>query len=75
MLNISEKNYGNLSPSHIMKPIFDVNKIKALKPCKKCGFIQYRMKEYENDNGEPYYYISKEVLEDLHDINRLCRLV
>jgi len=34
------------------------------------SFFGLYMKEYENDKGEPYYYISKEVLEDLYDINR-----
>lgn len=62
--------YSQITPQHIMLPISSVNRVKQLKPCRKCGFTQYRMKEYENSTGEAYYYITKEVLEDMHDINR-----
>ena len=33
------------------------------------------MKEYENDKGEQYYYISKEVFEDLYDMNRTYEVI
>jgi hypothetical protein len=61
--------FYQITPIHKMLPIESVNRIRKLKPCKKCGSIQYRIKEYENEQGEPYYYITKEVLEKLHDIN------
>ncbi len=62
--------YWQITPEHIMKPILGVNRVRQLKPCRKCGFVQYRMKEYENSKGEEYYYISKEALDEMKDINR-----
>ncbi len=61
--------FYQITPRHTMLPIGNVNRIKQLKPCKKCGSIQYRIKEFLNENGAPYYFISKEALDDLHDIN------
>lgn len=61
--------FYQITPQHTMLPISDVNRIKQLKPCSKCGAIQYRDRVYENKKGEPYHYISKKALEDLHDIN------
>ena len=52
-----------------MLPLISVNKTRPLKLCKKCGSIQYREKEYLNENGYPYSFITKEVLDDLHDLN------
>jgi hypothetical protein len=45
----------------------DVNGWRKLKPCRKCGRVQYRSPNslYGND----IVYISKEALVDLHDIN------
>ena len=31
--------------------------------------MQHRIKTYKNKQGLEYYYISKEALEDMHDIN------
>lgn len=62
--------YWQITPSHIMKPLSKMNRIKSLNACSKCGIIQYKMDEFENDKGEPYYYITKEALNDMHDINR-----
>jgi hypothetical protein len=46
-----------------------LNQIRSLKPCRECGSVQFREKVYKNKNGWPYSYISKEVLDDLHDLN------
>lgn len=62
--------FYQITPQHTMLPIQDVNRIKQLKPCKKCGAVQYREKEYYNKKGEPYHFITKKALEDLHDINQ-----
>ena len=59
-----------ITPIHTMLPISDVNRIKKLKPCSKCGAVQYRINEYKNEKGEEFCYISKEALEDMHDINK-----
>ena len=61
--------YYQITPQHKMLPIKSVNRIKQLKPCRKCGSVQYRMKIYKNDKNAEYYYITKEALEDMHDIN------
>lgn len=62
--------YWQITPRHIMMPLSKSNRIKSQKACPKCGFVQYRMDEFENEKGEPYYYITKEALEDMQDINR-----
>lgn len=61
--------YYQITPQHKMLPIKSVNRIKELKPCRKCGSIQHRMKIYKNRKDAEYYYITKEALEDMHDIN------
>lgn len=61
--------FYQITPCHTMLPLKSVNRTPALKPCKKCGSIQYREKEYRNENGYPYSYITQEVLDDLHDLN------
>lgn len=61
--------YYQITPRHTMLPINSVNRMRKLKPCKKCGSIQYREKMYINKQGYPYSLITQEALEDLHDIN------
>lgn len=67
---VGEIVFYQITPQHTMLPISSVNRIKALKPCRKCGSVQHRIKEYKNKNGQEYYYITKEVLEDLKDFNK-----
>ena len=64
--------FYQITPQHTMLPISSVNRIKALKPCRKCGSVQHRIKEYTNDKGEIYYYITREALVNLHDFNKTC---
>ena len=61
--------YYQITPRHKMLPIKAVNRIKELKPCRKCGSVQYRMKKYKNEKGAEYYYITEEALLDMKDIN------
>lgn len=61
--------FYQITPVHTMLPLTSVNRTRPLKPCKKCGSIQYREKEYKNKNGYPYSFITQEVLDDLHDLN------
>lgn len=61
--------FYQITPTHTMLPIEPVYRIKKLKPCTKCGSIQYREKEYKNKDGYLYSYISQEGLDDLHDLN------
>ena len=58
-----------ITPRHTMLPIQSVNRIRQLKPCRKCGSIQYREKEYKNKEGWNYSFITQEALDDLHDLN------
>ena len=62
--------FYQITPRHKMLPIASVNRIKALKPCKKCGSVQHRIKEFKNNKGNSYYFITIDVLEDLQDINQ-----
>ena len=61
--------FYQITPQHTLLPIKSVNKIKELTPCRKCGEIQYRITEYQNEKGEEYYYISKDALNNMKDIN------
>ena len=58
-----------ITPQHTMKSISSVNRIKVLKPCRKCGGVQHRINEYKNKKGFIYYYMTQDVLDDLHDFN------
>lgn len=61
--------YYQITPQHTMPPIFSVNRMRQLKPCRKCGSIQFREKQYENKVGEFYAYITEEALAGIHDLN------
>lgn len=61
--------YYQITPQHVMLPLISVNRWRALKPCRKCGRIEYREKSYYNKNDEQYRYITREALEDMTDIN------
>ncbi len=61
--------FYQITPQHTMLPVGEVNRVRALKPCRKCGLVQYREKEYKNKQGRPYAFITKEALEDLADLN------
>ena len=63
--------YYQITPQHIMLPISDVNDWKALKPCRRCGSVQYRMKDRKAaSDGNDITFISQAALDDLHDLNR-----
>ena len=40
--------FYQITPQHTMQPLIGENSIKQLKPCSKCGSIQYRIKEFKN---------------------------
>lgn len=61
--------FYQITPQHKMLPIGSVNRFRQLKPCPKCGSIQYRSKAYTNSGGWEYGYITKAALGDLHDLN------
>ena len=61
--------YYQITPQHVMRPLHKVNEWPVLSICPHCGNIRYDDSGRENDKGESYYYISQEVLDDLHDFN------
>jgi len=61
--------FYQIEPCHTMLPVMGINRIRELKPCKKCGSIQYRENKYKNERGNPYAYINAEILNDLSDLN------
>ena len=62
--------YYQITPQYIMLPIADVNDWKELKPCRKCGRVQYRCKNSKSYDGNDIVFISQSALNDLHDLNR-----
>lgn len=62
--------FWQITPQHTMRPINKVNRIRELKPCRKCGSIQHRCKPFKNKQGEEFLYITKDALDDMHDINQ-----
>ena len=66
---VGEIVFYQITPQHIMLPMHETKRYKELKPCKKCGRTQYRLKQYENRQGYPYGYITSKALAEMHDIN------
>lgn len=62
--------YYQITPQHTMLPIANVNNWISLTPCRKCGSVQYRMKDKKSTlDGNDIMFISKAALDDLHDLN------
>lgn len=60
--------FYQITPQHTMLPIHAENNWNPYS-CSRCGSVRYSHKEYENDKGEFYYYISQQALDDMHDFN------
>ena len=63
--------YYQITPQHVMLPLHEVNEWAVLSLCDHCGNLRYDRTSHIKDNkkGEPYYYISREALDDMHDLN------
>lgn len=61
--------FYQITPQHVMLPMSEENGWKRRPACKNCGSFEYSPNEFENENGEFYYYISKEALNEMHDFN------
>lgn len=62
MMNVNEKRYPNISEAVAFRIAFAPMAYSY-------GDIGWDDKEYINENGYPYSFITKEVLDDLHDLN------
>lgn len=61
--------YYQITPRHVLLPLREANEWPVEYVCPKCGRIEHDRPRRENDKGEPYFYITPDVLEDMHDLN------
>lgn len=61
--------YYQITPQHIMLPINKVNHWNPYPDCELCGSKRFSHRDYENDKGEFFHYITQEALEDMRDLN------
>ncbi len=61
--------YYQITPQHTMLSLKDKNRWRVTKFCPQCGSVRYSDREYWNNHDEPYYYISQQALDEMHDIN------
>lgn len=61
--------YYQITPQHTMLPLKKENNWRARKPCPQCGSFYYSDSNFLNENGEDYFYISQEALDDMHGLN------
>jgi hypothetical protein len=61
--------YYQITPQHVMIPLCEANDWTIEMICPECGTVLHDQPRKKNENGEPYYYISQEALDDMHDLN------
>jgi hypothetical protein len=61
--------YYQITPQHVMLPLHEVNKWPILSKCSYCGDIRYNDIPQRNSIREHYFYITPEILDDMHDLN------
>ena len=61
--------YYQITPQHVMGPVFKENGWMPNEPCPQCGSVQYEYDFFENEKKEPYYYISQDALDSMRDFN------
>lgn len=61
--------YYQITPQHVMLPLCEPNHRPIIECCPQCGSVIYDRPRMENANGEPYFLITREVLNDMHDLN------
>lgn len=61
--------YYQITPQHVMLPIYKINRWMPYPKCGRCGSQRFSTRDYENEKGEFYHHISSEALEDMHDFN------
>lgn len=61
--------FYQITPQHTLLPLHEVNGWPILECCPQCCSVLYDRPRMKNSNGEPFFFISCEVLEDMHDLN------
>ena len=61
--------YYQITPQHTMLPIYKENGWMPYPPCPRCGSRCFSTHDYSNEKGEPYYLITQEALDEMHDLN------
>lgn len=61
--------YYQITPQHVMLPLCQANEWPIEQVCSQCGTILYDRTRRENEKGEPYFYITQNALEEMHDLN------
>lgn len=61
--------YYQITPQHVMLPLSEANHWPVLECCPQCGSVLYDRPRMENTNGEPYFFVTCEALDDMHDLN------
>ena len=63
--------YYQITPQHVMAPLHEANEWPVLETCPLCGNVRYdrTYRRIENVHGEPYFYITQEAINGMHDLN------
>jgi hypothetical protein len=61
--------YYQITPQHVMLPLHEVNGWTIQHKCPECGGVRYDCDGKEHGRFEEYYYITQEVLDEMHDLN------
>lgn len=61
--------YYQITPQHVMHSLSETNEWPVEIVCRKCGTVLHDRPRRENLHGEPYFYITKEAINDMHDMN------
>lgn len=61
--------YYQITPQHTMLPLSEANDWPVDQLCSQCGTVLYDRPRRENEKGEPYFYITQDALDEMHDLN------
>ena len=61
--------YYQITPQNVMLPIYEENDWTPKKACPCCNSVQYEFSQRYNEKGEPFFYISQDALDNMHDLN------
>lgn len=61
--------YYQITPQHVLLPLHEVNEWPVLETCPQCGNVRYDRSRRDNVTGEPFFYITQEAIDSMHDLN------